>query len=79
MTATNDRKLTTEQVEAIRERYAAGGVTQRQLADQHGVSQPTMHHLLTGRLYADAPGPIAPRQKAPPARARPTRRTDTTA
>jgi hypothetical protein len=35
-------KLTADQVLAIRRQYAAGGITQRQLADEFGVRQPAI-------------------------------------
>ena len=52
-------KLTEEQVQAIRERYAAGGVTQTALAKEHGVSQAHVSDVCTGRRggWAHAEGP----------------------
>jgi len=42
------QKLTDEQVQQIREMYAAGGVTQRALATRFGVSQGHVCHILNG-------------------------------
>lgn len=44
-------KLTADQVSTIRERYAAGGVTQRQLAREFGVSQGAIFFVLSGRNW----------------------------
>ena len=42
----NQGKLSLNQVEAIRERYTAGGVTQKSLANEYGVSQQAIQKLL---------------------------------
>ena len=39
-------KLTAEQVEAVRQRYAAGGVTQQQLATEYGVVQGAISYII---------------------------------
>lgn len=39
-------------VRAIRARYAAGGVTQDELADEYGISQGTVSAILTGKRWA---------------------------
>lgn len=44
-------KLTTEQVLAARSRYAAGGVTERQLASEYGIGKSAMHDLLSGKNW----------------------------
>lgn len=48
-------KLTREQVLEIRERYAAGGVMQKDLAAEYGVSSTTLHRCLRSYLIADDP------------------------
>lgn len=45
-------KLTDEQVREIRARYAAGGVTQKQLGREFGVGQTTISAILRRRLWA---------------------------
>lgn len=45
-------KLTEEQVKAIREEYAAGGVFQKDLAAKYGVSQGTVCRLIKGTNWA---------------------------
>src|SRR5947199_536257 len=44
-------KLTTDQVREIRERYAAGGVSQQALADEFGVSQPHLSRIVRGEWW----------------------------
>jgi hypothetical protein len=41
-------RLSSNDVRAIRARYAAGDVTQRALAQQFGVHQAQIHHIVTG-------------------------------
>ncbi|HET6917248.1 MAG TPA: hypothetical protein VFH56_14235 [Acidimicrobiales bacterium] len=43
------RPLTDDQVFEIRERYAAGGITQRELAIEYGVTRPHVGNLIHGR------------------------------
>jgi hypothetical protein len=43
--------LTPAQVQEIRRRYAAGGISQRRLADEYGVVQQTVGDILTGRTW----------------------------
>ena len=50
--------LTKDEVVEIRERYAAGGVSQRDLATEYGVAHSTVRVIVTGDTWADAPGPI---------------------
>ena len=52
-------KLSPGQVTAIRERYAAGGVTQRQLAAEFGVHVQTISLLLRGKTWR-AVAPVPP-------------------
>jgi hypothetical protein len=44
-------KLTEEQVRAIRSRYAAGGVLQRELADEYGVNVPNISAIVNRRSW----------------------------
>lgn len=44
-------KLTREQVEAIRERYNEGMLTQRGVALEFGISQPTVSNIVTGYTW----------------------------
>lgn len=46
------RKLTLEQVEAIRAEYAAGGVAKKALARKYGVSQRSIQFILAGEHWA---------------------------
>lgn len=46
------RKLTAEQVAEIRRRYAAGGVFQRQLAEEFGVSLPNISTIVNGKSWS---------------------------
>ena len=47
----NQRKLTFEQAEGIRKRYAEGDITQRELAETYDVSQYVIHSIITKRSY----------------------------
>jgi hypothetical protein len=44
-------KLTAPMVRTIRQRWAAGGITQPQLARQHGVSRTAISAIVTGRTW----------------------------
>lgn len=44
-------KLTETQVRAIRERYAAGGITQEAIAKEHEVTEPTINKIITRRSW----------------------------
>lgn len=44
-------RLTTTTVRAIRSRYARGGVTQKQLAGEYGVSAGTISQIVTRRIW----------------------------
>ena len=48
-------KLTAGQVETIRRRYSAGGVLQRELADEYGLSQSHVSEIVHGRYWAPDP------------------------
>lgn len=48
-------KLTTEQVRAMRRKYADGGLTYRELADSYGVSYSAVGHAIAGRTWKDHP------------------------
>lgn len=45
--------LTWEKVRKIRDSYVSGGVTQRALAREWGVSQTTIHRILTNKNWKD--------------------------
>lgn len=45
-------RLTDAAVRSIRDRYAAGGVTMRALADEHGIDHKTVHLLVTRKSRA---------------------------
>jgi hypothetical protein len=49
--------LNENQVVQARHRYAAGGVTQRELAEEYGVHLNTMHELLRGKKWKHVPMP----------------------
>lgn len=44
-------KLTEDAVRSIRERYAAGGVTQKELGAEYGVTKSTICGVLNGRVW----------------------------
>ncbi|MFH9236105.1 hypothetical protein [Streptomyces globisporus] len=59
-------EFTTKQVVEIRERYAAGGVTDLELSLMYGRSRKSISALLSGASYQNAGGPIrAPRGVKP--------------
>lgn len=49
-------KLTNQQAAAIRDRYAAGGITQQALADEYGVSRSAIGFVVTGTTYKHGKG-----------------------
>ncbi len=51
----SSHKLTLEQVRYIRERYAAGGISQSELARQMGVTPSTAWHIVHGKTWDDLP------------------------
>jgi hypothetical protein len=46
-----NRKLTFEQADEIRARYATGTIRQRTLADEYGVDQTTVSEIVNGKSY----------------------------
>jgi DNA-binding XRE family transcriptional regulator len=48
-------KLTDQQVQTIRERYAAGGVTYEELAMEFGVNSANIGHIVSGRAWQHLP------------------------
>lgn len=52
------RRLSDADARAIRERYAAGGVTGLELATEYGVTDGVVESILCGRTYHTAGGPI---------------------
>ncbi|MEU9849309.1 hypothetical protein [Streptomyces sp. NPDC047985] len=53
-------EFTNDQVVEIRERYAAGGITDLELSVQYGRSRKSISCLLSGTSYRNAGGPIRP-------------------
>lgn len=51
-------RFTRETVRTIRERFAAGGVTKRQLSKEYGVTPRSIFCVVTGLLWKDAGGPL---------------------
>lgn len=65
-TGEKQEELTNAQVVEIRERYAAGGITDLELSLQYGRSRKAISALLSGASYRNAGGPIrAPRGSKP--------------
>jgi transcriptional regulator with XRE-family HTH domain len=60
------RHLTPAQVLAVRKQYAAGSVTQSELARCYGVSHSAMGYLLRGESYKDVGGPVGTRGQPTP-------------
>lgn len=50
--AKSQAKLTQKQVDEIRARYGRGGITQKQLAIEFGVTHQHVHKLVTGQRWA---------------------------
>lgn len=50
--------LTDKQIRHVRKRYALGGISQRELAEELGVSQTYLFEILTGRVRSEAGGPL---------------------
>lgn len=44
-------KLTKEEAQKIKNIYVAGGITQKELGDQFGVSRETVSHIVQGRTW----------------------------
>ena len=53
-------RITSADARAIRERYAAGGVKQQQLADEYGITLSVISKLVRGGSWAEAGGPTKP-------------------
>ena len=49
------RRLPAADIQAIRARYAAGGVLQRELAEEYGVGKTTINSIIARRSYASLP------------------------
>ena len=49
---TTGRHLTAVMAQEIRDRYALGGITQRQLAIDHGVTTAAVNHVTSGRSWS---------------------------
>lgn len=41
----------------MRRRYTAGGITQRELAAEYGIAQPTVSYIVRGMYWFYGPGP----------------------
>ena len=54
----NRNKLTAQDAREIRERYAAGGITYAELAEEYPVTINEISHVVNGAVFADAGGPI---------------------
>lgn len=46
-------KITRQQANEIKTRYAAGGITQRELAREHGLAKCTICNIIAGRKWKD--------------------------
>lgn len=62
-------KLSVDQVAEIRTRYAAGGVFQRELAEEFGVTTSNINAIVRGRSWVTPPPPQSP--AGPPTRPTP--------
>lgn len=51
-------KITTEQVISIREEYAAGSTTQKQLAEKYNLGKETIRIIVSGEAWKSVGGPI---------------------
>lgn len=61
MSKNEDRRFfTDDQVMIILDRYKAGGIRQKQLAEEYGVSEHTIHSIIAGRNYAHLTAPPEP-------------------
>jgi plasmid maintenance system antidote protein VapI len=47
-------KLTWDQVNEIREKYSTGNYSQRQLAKEYKIAQPTIEHIINNKTWFDA-------------------------
>lgn len=48
-------KLTEKEVKSIRKRYLKGGITQKSLAQYHGVGQTTIYYICKGERWINIP------------------------
>lgn len=53
-----EAKVTALAVRAMRERFGAGGVTMRRLANEHGITATQVSAILHGRAWSTVGGPI---------------------
>ncbi|WP_295121875.1 hypothetical protein [uncultured Leifsonia sp.] len=60
------RRLGDDEVRSIREAYASGA-SLAELAERYDVAAALLRLVVTGRTYADRPGPIAPAERPPEA------------
>jgi hypothetical protein len=51
--------LSADDVREMREAYAQGGATQRELAEQYGIDGSSISDIVRGETWQDAPGPLA--------------------
>jgi len=59
-------KLSSREINLIRSRYAFGGVTQTQLAEEYNTSQPMISDIVRGLRWKHVSGaPLAPKKKNP--------------
>lgn len=54
-------KVTREQVVAIRQEYAAGGVRYDDIAARHGMTRGAVGHIISGRSWPNVGGPLVHR------------------
>lgn len=50
-------KLTDDQIVEIRETYARGGYTQKDLADEYGITQGLVSQIVNGKRWKHVDGP----------------------
>jgi DNA-binding XRE family transcriptional regulator len=48
-------KLTEKEVKSIRQRYLKGGITQKSLAQYHGVGETTIYYICKGKRWINIP------------------------
>lgn len=51
----NMKKLTKEQVDALRSEWTVGGVKQKELAEKYGISQSNVSHIVNGKTHQPKP------------------------
>lgn len=57
-----NRIVSSDQVRELRALYAAGDVTQYQLADRYGISQAQVNNIVLGKQWAHEPHEAAPKE-----------------